>query len=287
MKITFFGTGLMGEPMAHRLIDAGHELTVYNRTLSKTRALEARGAAVAGTPAQAMEQADVWIVMLADYPAMENVFLKHPLPNCHGKTIIQMSTIAVTESLDFKERVTGAGGEYLEAPVLGSIPQVKEGSLFILAGGSREQFERWEPLLTHLGDKRYYIGETGDAAAIKLAFNQLSASLTAAFSMSLGFIREKNIDIGQFMEILRQTAIYAPFYEGKFDNLIQRDFSRTNFPIQLLLKDVNLMLEEFQRAGIHTVPLEGVQKTISTAIANGDGQLDYSGLYQTIHPGKK
>lgn len=172
----------------------------------------------------------------------------------------------------------------MEAPVLGSIPQVKAGELIILVGGTKDQYEKYADLLSHFGEQRFYIGEVGQGAAVKLALNQLIASLTAAFSMSLGYLREKNANIDVFMDILRQSAIYAPTFDKKFSKMMDRDFSNPNFPLKLLLKDVGLMLEEFENENIHATPLEGLRKILEEGNLNGDGELDYSALYNSIHP---
>jgi len=286
MNIAFFGTGLLGEPMAHQLPAAEYPLIVYNRTLSKTETLKKKGAAVAKTPAEAMEKAEVFITMLSDYRAIDQVMFSGDPALFKGKTLVQMSTISPDESLRLKERIENAGGEYLEAPVLGSIPQAKSRTLFILVGGSDAQFKKWDPLLSVFGDKRVHIGGVGKAAAAKLALNQLIASLTTTFAMSLGFLREKEVDIGKFMGILRESALYAPTFDKKFDKMMKRDFTNPNFPVKHLLKDVELILDAFNNAGIHTAPLQGVKEILFKAVDIGDSDMDYSALYNAIHPAK-
>ncbi|NIM18495.1 MAG: NAD-binding protein [Candidatus Aminicenantes bacterium] len=284
MKIAFFGTGLLGEPMAHQLVDAGYDVTVYNRTVSKSEALKNKGAAVAQTPLEAMKKADVFITMLADYPAVDAVLFSIPSPPFKGKTLIQMSTISPQESLLLKKRVEEAGGEYLEAPVLGSIPQAKSRTLFVLFGGTQEQYDKWQDLLKTFGDKLIMFNAVGRASAAKLALNQLIASLTTAFSMSLGYLREKQVDIDKFMGILRDSALYATTFDKKFARMMQRDFSNPNFPVKHLLKDVDLMLRDFGDAGINIAALEGVKKIILKTMENGDADMDYSALYNAVHP---
>jgi 3-hydroxyisobutyrate dehydrogenase len=283
-KIALFGTGLMGEPMAHRLLEAGYPLVVCNRTPSKTEALRVRGAAVAGTPKEALERADIYITMLADYPATADFLLTESRDYFNGKTFIQMGTIMPSESLKLNAWVEDAGGEYLEAPVLGSIPQVKGGTLFILVGATEEQFIKWEPLLKTFGDKRIHMGEVGKAAAAKLALNQLIASLTAAFSMSLGYLRQTGVEVEKFMGILRDSALYAPTFDKKFERMMKRDFARPNFPAKHLLKDVDLILEELGKTGIAAAPLKGVKEILLKAMELGEADQDYSALYNAVHP---
>jgi len=284
VKIAFFGTGLMGEPMARRLLSAGYNMMVYNRRIEKTLGLKNMGAQIAQNPAHALNFGNVIISMLADYPAFTDLFSRLPESSWQGKYLIQMSTISSKESRLLQNRLEKAGGYYLEAPVLGSIPQATAGTLIILAGGDEALFKQWDNLLAHLGDKRFFMGSVGQAAATKLAFNQLSISLLAAFSMSLGFLREKGVEVEPFMQILRQTAIYAPTFDRKLPMILARDFSQTNFPVRLLLKDTNLILEEFQQAHINTLPLEGVRRVIEITLEQGLEHMDYSAMYNTFHP---
>jgi 3-hydroxyisobutyrate dehydrogenase len=285
MKIAFFGTGLLGEPMAHQLLAAGYELIVYNRTVGKTEALRKKGAVVAQNVMEAMDRAGVFVTMLADYNAIEAVLFSNGPVSFNGKTLIQMGTISPQESLQLKEKVETPGGEYLEAPVLGSIPQAKSRTLFVLVGGTRNQLDQWENLLKTFGDKIIFFGAVGKASAAKLALNQLIASLTAAFSMSLGYLREKQVDIETFMGILRESALYAPTFDKKLAKMMQRDFTNPNFPVKHLLKDVELMLHSFGDADIDTAPLQGVKEILLKAIKNGDSDMDYSALYNAIHTG--
>lgn len=287
MKITFFGTGLLGAPMAQRLLEAGYDVTVYNRTVAKTEALKAKGAAVAENPAEAMEKAGVFITMLADFPAIDKVLFSNPSQQFNGKTLIQMSTISPRESLILKKKFEGGGGEYMEAPVLGSIPQVKNKTLLLLFGGTKTQLDKWENLLKTFGDKVFSLGGVGQAAAVKLALNQLSASFISGFSMSLGYLREKGAEIETFMKILRDSALYAPAVDKKFKRMMQRDFTNPNFPVKLLLKDVELMLAEFNGENINTGPLEAVKNILLKAIDTGEADMDYSALYNAVHPKKE
>jgi 3-hydroxyisobutyrate dehydrogenase len=259
MNIAFLGTGLMGLPMAENLIKSGNKLTVYNRTISKTEPLADLGAEVCETAAEAIAKNDVIISMLTDYSAFVESVLKNKENDLTGKQIIQMSTISPKQSKDLFTKINERGGEYLEAPVLGSIQQVKDKSLFILAGGEKILFEKFRPLFAELGDKIYLVGDVGSAAALKLALNQLIASLTSAFSMSFAYLKNNSGNTELFMKILRGSALYAPTFDKKLSNIENRNYSSPNFPLKHLLKDVNLILDGFNESGVNTEPLIGVQ----------------------------
>ena len=272
--------------MVQRLLNFGHTIIAYNRTAEKAKDLRTAGAEITTDADVAARAADIWIAMLSNYPALQNVLFSAPPDHYAGKTCIQMGTISPAESVLSKQQMTNSGGEYMEAPVLGSIPQVENGSLFILFGGSQAQFKQWDVLLSQFGDKRYYIGQVGQAAGIKLALNQLIASLTSAFAMSLSYVQELNIAVDQFMEILKASALYAPTFDKKLTRMLHAEFSQPNFPVKHLLKDVRLIVEEFQSAGIGCEPMLGVAEILHRAINLGYGDLDYSALYSAIRPPK-
>jgi 3-hydroxyisobutyrate dehydrogenase len=283
-KIAFFGTGLLGNPMAHQLLEAKYDVVVYNRTTSKTDSLRQSGAEVVLFPEEAFEKARVFITMLTDYQAIEEVIFSQPSRKFQDKTWIQMSTISPVESLLLKQQFEEAGGEYMEAPVLGSIIQAKNRTLMVLYGGLLAQFKQWISFLKVFGEHVIRMGNVGKATAAKLALNQLIASLTTAFAMSLGYLRESGVNVKRFMDILRGSALYAPTFDKKLTRMVNRNFDSPNFPVKHLLKDVDLMLGEFGKKGINIDPLEGVRKILLKAIADGEADMDYSALYNTVHP---
>jgi len=283
MKIGLVGTGLMGKPMASKIKKAGFDLTVYNRTTEKAKPLEREGIKVAESFSDLLKPCDVIPIILSDYNAITNILFseKHSF---EGKTIIQMSTISPKESLLLQQRITKQNGNYFEAPVLGSTPQIEEEKLIVLIGGTEKDKENNTNLFESFSNKIVLIGEVGKASAIKLALNQLIATETAAFSMSLGYLRERDVDVEKFMDILKGSALYAPTFEKKLDNYLSRDFNNPNFPLKHLLKDVKLMISQFQQEGIDTKTLEGVEAVIKKGLEEKLSEKDYSSLYNIIHP---
>lgn len=270
--------------MAQQLLDAKVDLVVYNRTVEKTDSLKADGAEVVLEPAEALEKAQVFITMLTDYHAIDEVIFAGTSRQFRDKTLIQMSTISPVESLLLKQQFEEAGGEYMEAPVLGSIPQAINRTLIILFGGMVDQFKRWRNLLNVFGDNVVRMGNVGKASATKLALNQLIASLTAGFAMSLGYLRESGVNVQRFMQLLRNSALYTPTFDKKLNRMLNRNFTSPNFPVKHMLKDVDLMLAEFGKKGVSIDSLEGVKKVLLKAMTDGDADMDYSALYNSIHP---
>jgi len=285
MDVALIGTGLMGYPMAARLLESGHSLTVYNRTRQKALPLEELGATIAGNAQEAIAAAEVTVVMLADAASIRETLEPHGrLPDLTGRTLIQMGTIAPRESVALLEDIRRAGGDYLEAPVLGSRPQARDGKLLIMLGATPTQFERWFDLLSCFGPDPRLVGTVGKAAALKLAFNQLIASQLASFSMALGLIRHHDIDVEEFMTLLRQSPLYAPTFDAKLPRLLERDFSDVNFPARLLLKDLTLATDVAADVGLHTAVLEGLKTLVGEALERGLGDADYSVLGELVDP---
>ncbi len=283
MKVGFIGTGLMGLPMAQRLIEAQLPVVAYNRTAEKLQAL--RGAAIASSPAEVLQESNCVILMLTDARAIAEVLLSESSrPHLEGKTAIQMGTIAPTESRTLAEKLAYFGGEYLEAPVLGSIPEAKSGNLIVMVGSTPEQCDRWRGLLQNFGPDPKLIGPVGAAAAAKLALNQLIGSLTAAFALSLGFAQQQGVEVETFMQILRQSALYAPTFDKKLQRMRDRDYANPNFPTKHLLKDTNLFLAEAAAIGLNVSSLDGVRQILEIAASRGLTDSDYSALFDAVNP---
>ena len=214
MKISIIGTGHMGLAMLSRLNTAPFECMAYNRSPERLNDLP-DGVVSTGDITEAISFAEVAIFIVSDADAILSLLDGQNLTN---KIILQMGTIAPDQSLQCADTVTNMGGQYLEAPVLGSIPESAAGTLLIMTGGDNATFERCQPILQRLGKSVRHIGSVGQAAAIKLALNQLIASLTSAFSLTVGFLQNNQLEIDPFMEILRESALYAPTFDKKLQN---------------------------------------------------------------------
>ncbi|MDJ0675256.1 MAG: NAD(P)-dependent oxidoreductase [Calothrix sp. MO_167.B42] len=288
MKVAFLGTGLMGQPMAQRLLAANIPLIAYNRTPGKLEPLKAAGAEIAAKPYQAIRGADCVILMLTNAAAIYSVLLSdRSFGAIAGRSIIQMSTITPTESKEIQDAVVAAGGEYIEAPVLGTIPEAKAGKLILMVGAYREQYQRHLELLKHLGPEPVLVGKVGTAMALKLAMNQLIASMTTAFALSLGFIQRHDIDVEQFMQILRNSALYAPTFDKKLTRMVDGNYDNPNFPTKHLLKDTDFFIEEAKLADLNVRSIEGVREILEMAMKMSFESADYSSIFAAIQSGDR
>jgi 3-hydroxyisobutyrate dehydrogenase len=285
MKVALIGTGRMGRPMAERILAGGHELTVYNRNRDKAEPLGSLGAMVASSAAEAIDSAECIILMLADGAAIREVIFKgSPAVDLLGRTIIQMGTISPSESMAFQREVSERNGDYLEAPVLGSTPEASAGKLLIMVGASRPQFDKWSTLLECFGSEPLLIGEVGKAAAVKLALNQLIASLTVGFATSLGLVQGLGIEAELLMNILRRSALYAPIFDNKLKLMLDRDYGIGNFPSKHLFKDVALFHSAAQSLNLETMGIEAIHRLLELTIEKGYAEGDYSALFEAVSP---
>ena len=122
---------------------------------------------------------------------------------------------------------------------------------------------------------------------MKLALNQLIAGLTSTFALSLSFVQQQGVDVEQFMNVVRQSALYAPTFDKKLDRMCDRNFENPNFPTKHLLKDTNLFLNQAAELGLNTKSLEGIKQIIEQAIAIGLAEKDYSAIYSAIDTSNK
>ena len=279
MRIALLGTGLLGSAIGLRLLERGHRLTVWNRSAQRSEALVAAGAERAANPAEAAADADWLITVLSDGPITAAVLLDQVGPALAGRRVLQMGTIGVGESVALAQAVHERGGRYLEAPVLGSRPEALAGSLQLMAGGPEDLLAEARPLLRDLAPEPQHLGAVGSAMAAKLALNQLIASLTHSFSLSLHLVQQQGVDPQAFMDLLRGSALYAPTFDKKLERELSGDYSNPNFPTAHLRKDLALFLREAEAGGLDSSALDGLLRLLQGATAAGLDALDYCALH--------
>ena len=292
MDIGIIGIGLMGHAFVERFLSQDSTVRIYNRSQNNIKDLVENGVIVCTTADELISLSSTIILMVSDADAINNSLqLDNPRDkqrdkqqDLQGKTILQMATISPAQSKEIAQAIASCGGRYLEAPVLGSLPEAKTGTLIIMAGGSKDVFEDVLPTLQVLGTAPRYIGETGSAAALKLAMNQLIAALTAGFSLSLGYAIKNGVDTDVFMDTVRESALYAKTYDKKLQKYLDRDFGAANFSTRHLLKDIRLFIDDAKAAGLNTDALEGIERITSQTVENGLDLMDYSSIYQVICP---
>lgn len=240
MEIAWLGTGIMGAPMARRLIKGGHHLRVYNRTTAKARALAADGAQVTADAAEAARGADMVFVMVPDTPDVEAVVTAIEPALASGQLVIDMSTVAPTCERVIAERLAAKGIAYLDAPVSGGETGAIEGTLTIMVGGNEEAFARARPLFDLMGKRVTYLGTSGAGQTTKLA-NQIAVAVTLeATAEALLFAREGGLDPARVLEAISAGAAGSWQMSNLGPKIIVGDY-RPGFFIKLLRKDLRLV----------------------------------------------
>jgi 3-hydroxyisobutyrate dehydrogenase-like beta-hydroxyacid dehydrogenase len=278
VKVAFIGTGKMGLPMAGNVLRAGHELTVFNRTLSRCDPLRDDGATVAASAAEAVREAEVLVTMLADPAAVEaqivgdeQVLADAPA----GLVWLEMSTIGPIAAREFAGRVAGAGIAMLDAPVSGSIAVAEAAALVSMVGGEGEALERARPVLEAMTKAHFHLGGSGAGAAMKLAVNVLVASQTVAISEALVLAEAAGIERADAYEVIAAGALASPFVNYKKAAFLDPDGTPAAFALDLMSKDLRLALEQGEAAGLPlfgaTAAAEAV--TVAAGLEGGDEDL--------------
>jgi len=281
-KVGFCGLGLMGLPMAERLLAAGLELTVWNRTKDKAEPLVARGAIAAASPAEAARDADVVITMLATPEALEEVVfgsggLAEGLRA--GQTYLEMSTVGPDVVGDMAGRLPD-GVRLLDAPVLGSVPQATAGELKIFVGGPQVAFDRVRIVLEAMGTPRR-LGELGAGAAMKLVVNSTLGALMTGLGEGLALGDALGLDTAMVLDVLADSPIGVPA-KGKRSMIESGRFDPANFKVALARKDLTLVTEAAEKAGLELKVAAAAREWFEQADDDGLSDLDYAAVITEI-----
>ena len=246
MRIGFLGLGKMGAPMAHRLIEAGHELAVWNRTEGRTEPLARKGAIVAGTPAEAELGADAVITMLFDDHAHEEVlFGSNGLMEALTPATLHISCSTI--SVRLSERLTKEHARqsipFVAAPVFGRPNVAESGKLWIVAAGAAGNIERARPILEPLSRGISVVGsEPCQAHALKLGGNFLISTMIQSLSEAFVFAESQGIEPGVFLEAVNSALFQSPFYTA-YGNVMLHPPEHAGASIDLGAKDTRLLRE--------------------------------------------
>jgi 3-hydroxyisobutyrate dehydrogenase-like beta-hydroxyacid dehydrogenase len=277
--VGLIGLGNMGTAMAERVVDGGYPLVVYNRTAEKSEPLGRRGAVVAETPADLVEQVDIVLTSLADDEALEAVAAEVVAAARPGTVLVDMSTVSPAASARVASLAEEASVEYLRAPVSGNPSVVRAGNLSFIVSGSRETLERVEPVITAIGPTVHYVGDGEQARIVKLAINLIIAGLAQLMSEALVLGEASGVSRADLLEVMGSSAAGAPFVKYKTEPLLREDFSAT-FTTALMEKDIDLVLDAAEEAGVVELPVATEMKTLlRAAIDAGYADDDFMALF--------
>lgn len=274
MKIAFLGLGIMGRPMASRLVAAGHEVSVWNRTARQ----HVEGAATAVSPADAAKEAEVVWVCVADTAAVERVIFGDDgaLQSLReGAIIVDSSTISPSATMKFVQRANERGVHWVDAPVTGSKIGAENGQLIFIVGGAAEPVQYLEPLFKAMGKQVIHIGPNGKGQAAKLGQNLMLALLFEGFAEAFVLARKLGVEPHKMMELIQASMVRSGAIDYKAPFVLRRDYT-PNFPLRLMHKDIHLMLDVAKENRVKLPALETVEEIYELASEEGWDDLDYA-----------
>jgi 3-hydroxyisobutyrate dehydrogenase-like beta-hydroxyacid dehydrogenase len=280
MQVGFVGLGRMGQGMARRLLDAGHQLTVYNRTPEKSADLAKAGATVAASIAEAAHRSEVLVSMLADDAALETVTLgeKGLLGSLTRDAVhMAMGTHSVGVIRRLAETHAKAGQHLVSAPVLGRPDRAAAGELGIIAAGAEAALARCRPLLPAMGKRIFEAGTDPIAAAcLKVANNFVLGCAIEAMGEAFALVRKHEVPPAILYDVLTEVLFAAPAYKIYGKIIADQDYDKVGITAVLGLKDCNLALAASDAARVPLPAASIWRDHLLAAIAQGDGQRDWS-----------
>lgn len=278
LTVGLIGLGNMGTAIAERVLDAGYGLAVYNRTPEKAEPLRRRGAVVAETPADLVEQVDVVLTSLADDEAFTAVAAEVLAAAPPRTVLVDMSTVSPGASARVASLAEEASVEYLRAPVSGNPSVVRAGNLSFIVSGPRETLERVEPVILAIGPTIHHVGGGEQARIVKLAINLMIAGLAQLMSEALVLGEASGVSRADLLEVMGSSAAGAPFVKYKTEPLLREDFSAT-FTTALMEKDIGLVLDAAEEAGVELPVATEMKTLLRAAIDAGYADDDFIALY--------
>lgn len=274
MRIAFLGLGIMGRPMASRLVAAGHEVSVWNRTARQ----HVEGATTAVSPADAAKEAEVIWSCVADTAAVERViFGDDGAVNSlnEGAIIVDSSTISPTATVQFAQRVNEKGVHWVDAPVTGSKIGAENGQLIFIVGGAAEPVAYLDPLFKAMGKQVIHIGDTGKGQAAKLGMNLMIALIYEGFAEAFTLTQKLGVEPQKLIELIQASMVKNGVVDYKAPFVLRRDYS-PNFPLRLMHKDIHLMLDMAKETRVKLPALETVDEIYEMSSEEGWDDLDYA-----------
>lgn len=276
--VAVLGTGIMGSGMARNLVKAGFDVTVWNRTPEKARALEEAGARVAGDPPSAVADADIVMTMLFNEEAVAAV-MDQALPAMASDAVwVQSSTVGLDATARLARRAQDAGIAFVDAPVLGTRQPAEQGTLTVVAGAPEAVRGRVEPVFDAVGSTTVWVGERpGDGQRLKLVLNSWVLSLVAATAQAVELARGLGLDPRLFLDTIAGGATDCAYAQLKGKAMLAGEFPPA-FPLDGAAKDAGLIAEAMGSAGTNSEVMEALRSRFEAAAASGHGAEDLAAV---------
>jgi 3-hydroxyisobutyrate dehydrogenase-like beta-hydroxyacid dehydrogenase len=275
------GLGNMGAAVAERVLAAGYDLTVHNRTAAKAAPLADRGATVATSAAELAARADVVLTSLADDEALEAVAHETLAAARPDAVFVDLSTVSPTASARVAALAHTASVGYVRAPMSGNPSVVRAGNVSFIVSGPRDAFERVEPVLLAIGPTVHHVGDAEQARVVKLAVNLMIAGLAELMSEALVLGEASGVSRQALLEVMGSSAAGAPVVRYKTEPLLRNDFSAT-FTTTLMEKDLDLVLAAADDAHVELPTATQLKELVHAAVDAGYGDDDFMALFLNL-----
>jgi 2-hydroxy-3-oxopropionate reductase len=283
-NIAFIGLGIMGSPMAVHLVRAGHQVAGYNRSPEKAAPLVDAGGRAAESIADAVRDADVVCLMVPDSPDVSDVLAGEGgvFDNAkQGTLVIDFSSIRPDVTTQLAEQAATMGLRLVDAPVSGGEAGAVNAALSIMVGGEADDFEAAKPYLDVVGKTVVHVGPSGAGQTVKAANQLIVAANIEALAEAVVFLEAYGVDTAAALEVLGGGLAGSKVLDQKKQNMLDRSFE-PGFRIALHHKDLGIVTAAAREAGV-VVPMGAiVAQLMASALANGDGGLDHSGLLRGV-----
>ncbi|TYL47990.1 NAD(P)-dependent oxidoreductase [Marinomonas sp. IMCC 4694] len=284
ISIGFLGLGIMGSAMAKNLLQAGFDVTVWNRTPEKCAAFVAIGAHHGASPKAVAAHCDITFAIVSDPAAA--------LALCQGEEgvvagigegrgYVDMSTVDDTTSKTIAQAITQAGGRFLEAPVSGTKKPAEDGTLIILAAGDKSLYDEASHAFGAMGKMSPYLGDIGQGANMKLVVNMMMGGMLNIFSEGMSLGQKAGLDGNQILAIIAAGAMANPMFKGKGAMLLNDDYT-TSFPLKHMQKDMRLAIALGDQLQQPLPNAAAANETFKLAIKQGFADEDIAAVHKVI-----
>jgi 3-hydroxyisobutyrate dehydrogenase-like beta-hydroxyacid dehydrogenase len=271
-RIGFLGIGIMGYPMALNLLKKGYNLTVYNRTREKCYTLQKEGAKIALYPKDMGYIANVFITMLENEKAMDDVcFSPQGLFETieEGSYFINMSTVSVDYTMKLKKECTKRKVRFIDCPVSGSKPIAEKGELILLCGCVKEDLDYVKDILLSMGKDIVYCGDSPNGTILKLCINLILATMTVGIVEGVNLCKKSGLDPSFIFEVIEKSPVLnCGYFKIKKDKLLNSDYS-TQFSVKNMLKDINFMIELANKNKVNLPVTSKIKEIFENAFKKG------------------
>ncbi len=280
-RIGFIGLGVMGHSMAHNLLKKFNGINIYSRTKQKAESLISEGATWYDSAAKVAENSDI-VFTIVGYPKdVKEVYDAFLSVDIKGKLFVDMTTTEPSLEVEINKNLKEKGASFIDAPVSGGDKGAREGTLSIMAGGSKEDIERAYKYFEVMGKNIKHLGPVGAGQNTKMANQILISGTMIGLCESLVYAKKAGLDLNEVIATISKGAAGCWSLDNYGPRIVKGDFN-PGFMIKHFVKDMKIALEESKKMGLDLKGLSLVEKLYEEMEKEGDGNLGTQALYNAI-----